>query len=111
MRPIKKDRHYKRKGGVAVILDISCAECDNPILAYQKDGHGSLYRCYLNRILSPESLASIQDNGIAKTQDFSPLHCSNCDNYIGTPMLHNNERFAFRLVPGSYRKTKRKENI
>lgn len=107
MRKIRKDRFLKSRGGTFKIVDIICANCNSVVMVYQKDGKGTLYRTYLNRILAPEELASLQDRTNSK-EKLSNLKCF-CDTLIGVPMLHWEGRLAFRLVPGSYKKKQHKE--
>jgi len=104
MRKVRKDRFLKDRGGTFQILDIICTKCGRTVIVYQKDGKGTLYRTYLNRIMAPEDLASLQDS--EKTKDgLSNLNCK-CGSLIGIPMLHWEGRLAFRLIPGSYKKHK-----
>ena len=105
MRKIKKDKWFRDRQSTYLVLHISCAKCGREILLYQKDGRGGLHRLYLNRILAPESLASLQ-NTISSVKQLSMLRCE-CGVNIGMPMLHREGRLAFRLINGSY--TKRKE--
>ncbi len=103
MRRIKKDTFYRSRGGVCQIWQISCTSCNHEVLIYQKDGHGSLMRAYLNRILAPESLAALQDTALS-TKELDNLICGSCKIMLGTPMLHWEGRLAYRLVPGAWRK-------
>ncbi len=112
MRKVKKDRFLKDRGGTFQILDIVCAKCGEVVLVYQKDGKGTLYRTYLNRILAPEDWATLQDK-VGTKDDLPNLTCQ-CSVLIGVPMLHWEGRLAFRLVPGSYKKQRhknRKEDV
>lgn len=107
MRPIKKDKFFRDRESTYVILAIGCAKCGKEILLYQKDGRGGLKRLYLNRILAPETLASLQDT-LRIVKEMRALKCE-CGQLIGLPMLHREGRLAFRLVQGNYSKHKRKE--
>jgi len=106
MRKSRKDRYLKSRGGTFKIIDIVCAKCGQIVMIYQKDGKGTLYRTYLNRIMAPEKLASLQDKASSK-DDLGNLNCQ-CGALIGVPMLHWEGRLAFRLVHGSYKKQKHK---
>jgi len=102
MRAIKKDKYFRDKGGVFKILQISCAKCGKEVMLYQKDGRGALHRSYLNRILAPEHLASLQDK--IKSQDQLEAIICECGNVIAKPMKHREGRIAFWLILGTYRK-------
>lgn len=104
MREIKKDKYYRDRGKTFTILRIICVKCHKEVLLYQKDGRGSLLRLYLNRILAPESLASLQDT-IKTIKDMHLLKCD-CGNTIGIPMMHWEGRLAFKLIHGSFIKNK-----
>jgi len=98
----KKDRYSKTRGGNSRFLDISCSACDNHIALYQKDGTGRLLRMYIDRILAPTTLTSLQLKNSKK--DLPNLQCS-CGALIGVPMVYELEnRLAFRLVHGSFAK-------
>lgn len=107
MREIKKDKYFRDRQSTYVILGIRCATCGEEILLYQKDGRGGLKRLYLNRILAPETLASLQDT-IENEKQLTMLNCK-CGTHIGIPMLHREGRLAFRLIPGSFTKHKEKQ--
>lgn len=96
---LKNDKYRKARGGRAYFIDLICAKCDNVILKYQKDGNGTLKRCYLNRIFYPDELEKLQYS-VRNLNDFKNLVCKNCDSVIGTPMLHHEGRFAFKLRKG-----------
>lgn len=101
---LKNDRYRKVRGGKAKILNISCAKCGTLILKYQKDGDGSLHRCYLNRIIAPEKLVGL-DNAYSQQKEMTNLICEKCGSLIGTPMKHSDGRLAFRLIKGNYSKS------
>ncbi|MBP7708446.1 hypothetical protein KA107_02080 [Candidatus Pacearchaeota archaeon] len=108
---IKKDKHFRKRGGTTKIITVSCKACGNLLFVYQKDGPGWLKRCYLNRILFPEEYASLQKNKLLKIpKDLGNLKCS-CGSLIGTPIQHKDSRLAFKLVRKSFkRKTPKKLN-
>ena len=106
MREIKKDKWFRDRQSTYVILGIGCAVCGKEVLLYQKDGRGSLKRLYLNRILVPENLASLQDT-VQNVKQLVLLKCE-CGANIGIPMLHREGRLAFRLIPGSFTKKRMK---
>lgn len=101
-----KDSYRKARGGNAEMLTIYCSSCNTPVLYYQKDGQGNLFRCYLDRIFYPDEIASIGDT-VSSTNDMPPLKCSKCDTLIGTPMIYQKERrLAFGLLNGRFYKRK-----
>ena len=105
---MKKDKYFRKRGGTAKIIDVSCAVCGKLIFVYQKDGPGWLKRCYLNRIVEPEEYAKMQkDKTIKDTNDFGNLVC-NCGKVIGSPMKHKDGRLAFHLIRGKFKRTNRK---
>ena len=106
MREIKKDKFWRDRGSVHIVMDIVCVNCNRSVIVYQKDGRGNLYRTYLNRIMAPESLARLQDN-IFSVKQLRPLKCE-CGNMIGIPMHHWEGRLAFRLIHGAYQKRRHK---
>lgn len=96
----KKDKYRKTRGGQSTYLTISCAACNTSILLYQKDGPGTLYRMYLDRILAPPELADLQHTCAAK-EDMPNLTCPHCDAVIATPMVYSRERrLALRVIKG-----------
>ena len=101
-----KHDHYRRiRGGTAALIELRCAKCTHALLLYQKDGEGSLLRCYLNRILAPIELERLQrDPAIRKPGDMPPLICPSCAAPVGFPMRHHDQRLAFRLLRGSFQK-------
>lgn len=104
MRKIKKDKDYRSRDGFCVVISIGCSNCEKQVLVYQKDGHGSLKRLYLNRILAPERLAKLQDT-MSSVKDMDMLKCG-CGNELGMPMYHRGGRLAFRLFSSSFTKEK-----
>lgn len=107
MREIKKDKYFRDRQSIYVILGIRCAKCGKEVLLYQKDGRGGLKRLYLNRILAPEKFAVLQDT-VRNEKQLAMLACE-CGANIGIPMLHREGRLAFRLIPGSFTKHKEKK--
>lgn len=103
---LKNDRYRKERGGMAKFLNVSCTFCDTWLLLYQKDGRGNLLRFYLNRIFVPSSLAELQNRDFQRFQNMGNLICHQCGNLIGTPMLHSDNRLAYRLKRGSFFKEK-----
>ncbi len=105
-----KDGFRKARDGNSVLLDIYCSKCNTRLMIYQKDGIGSLVRSYLDRILWPDSLASLsKDPSINGTKHLPNLICRSCNSLIGIPMVYDPERrLAFRLIRGTFRKQKLK---
>lgn len=100
---LKNDRHRKERGGSATFLTLFCSRCTAPLIVYQKDGIGTLQRCYLNRIFAPPQLEKLQhDVGINDPKDLSALHCQKCNAVVGSPMRHTDGRLAFRLRRGAF---------
>lgn len=102
---LKNDQYRKARGGKAFVVSVICTQCENEVLVYQKDGDGQLKRCYLNRILSPESLEGLQHNtAIQHQKDLPDLCCPTCDVVLGSPIRHHDGRLAFRLRQGFFKK-------
>lgn len=99
---LKKDRYVKVRDGETKLLFITCSNCDEPVMIYQKDGRGNLLRCYEDRI---HWAASRIDGSII---------CGSCDNVLANPMIYAPEkRMAYRLIPGKlhiYRSLEQAEN-
>jgi hypothetical protein len=97
---LKRDAFRDARGGYARFLNIYCIACRVHVLLYQKDGPGVLYRLYLDRIVAPEPLASLQlRTALSQIPD---LVCSSCGAGIGTPCIWEEEnRLAFLLKEGS----------
>jgi len=105
---IKKDKYANARGGNSHFLDLYCSKCGNYLLLYQKDGHGSLLRLYLDRIFEPHYLAELKFKGYNR-KTLPALKCSKCENLIGLPMVYEPEnRLAFRLIRGTFRKNNSK---
>src|SRR3989344_1533349 len=84
---LKKDRYVHTRGGNSHLLDIHCSGCKAYLLLYQKDGHGSLLRLYLDRIFAPPELQMLQFRYQNK-KDMPNLACAACKTLIGTPMVY-----------------------
>lgn len=90
----KNDRYRRVRDGQTKQLQIQCAACGETICEYQKDGHGQLLRMYLDRI----SNSSVDITGVS-------LKCPQ-GHLIGVKIVYAKEdRPAFRLVPGSIKKS------
>lgn len=101
---MKKDKYLRERGGAAHMINVFCANCGKKILYYQKDGPGWLKRCYLNRIFAPEKWEKLQhDKKITEPKNMPNLVCE-CGKLIGVPMLHKDDRLAFRLERGSFKR-------
>jgi len=102
----KKDRYSKSRGGNSNFLDIYCSKCNQHLLLYQKDGHGSLLRLYLDRIFYPEELVLLYQQ-CSEKKDVPNLSCNHCNNLIGVPMVYLSEqRLAIKLIHGTFIKKK-----
>jgi len=107
---MKRDKFRNARGGKAVMIDIYCSKCNTKVLWYQKDGTGSLKRCYLNRIFAPPELERLQrDPSIQEPKDLPNLVCPSCQNVLGTPMRYSDGRLAYRLRLGSFYKKRSKD--
>jgi hypothetical protein len=103
---LRNDRYAKVRGGPSQFLDIYCSRCRHHLALYQKDGHGSLLRMYLDRIFAPRHLAVLQSTVLEKN-DLCGLKCPQCQALIGIPMVYEQEaRLALRLIQGSFIKKK-----
>lgn len=106
---MKKDKYLAKRGGHSQMVDVLCASCGKIVLYYQKDGVGWLKRCYLNRIFAPDKWEKLQHNSnITETKDMPNLTCD-CGELIGVPMKHKDERLAYRLERGKFKRKKSKE--
>ncbi len=100
---LKNDQYRAARGGWARFLNLYCAICQAHLLLYQKDGSGTLYRLYLDRIFAPYSFAQLQD--IADLSAILDLVCPTCKAVIGTPTVWEEEnRKAFQLNQDSFTK-------
>ncbi len=102
---MKRDRYFRERGGTAKVINVSCSTCGKLIFVYQKDGHGWLKRCYLNRIIEPKKYSEMQkDKSIKSPNDFDNLICE-CGEIIGSPMKYKDGRLAFNLIRGKFKRT------
>ena len=102
----KRDKFFRDRDSRAEWWKISCAQCGQGILLYQKDGRIKLLRCYLNRIFAPTKYARLQYDKTINVKKMPKLACSKCDILVGVPMLHREGRPAFRLIRGNWVKQK-----
>lgn len=103
---LKKDKYVNARGGNSHFLDLFCSKCNQHFALYQKDGHGQLFRMYLDRIFEPRGLALLQLKAGSKAE-IPNLQCPVCGTLIGTPMIYEAEkRLAFRLIRGSFAQKK-----
>lgn len=104
---LKNDAFRRARGGSAHFLVLTCARCASYLMLYQKDGSGRLQRCYLNRIFDPPELETLQRAFTGSSpKDLPPLRCGHCNELVGIPMRHNDQRLAFRLINGTIAKSK-----
>ncbi len=105
---LKKDRFHKARGGTSSFFNLFCANCQQWLLLYQKDGPGTLYRLYLDRIHAPENLAELTEKYTVQTvKNVPPLKCSSCNALIAAAMVYQLEsRLAYRLKRGAFSKQK-----
>lgn len=101
---LKNDKYRKARGGTARFLTIRCAQCSELLMIYQKDGLGSLLRCYLNRIFYPDNLEELQYQRNLTVRTMPPLACRFCGQVAGRGMHYEDGRLAYRLVPGTFSK-------
>jgi len=47
-RDMIMDSYRKSRGGLVEMITIYCSNYNSPVLFYQKDGRGNLFRCYLD---------------------------------------------------------------
>ncbi|QQS18135.1 hypothetical protein IPL68_05885 [Candidatus Saccharibacteria bacterium] len=99
----RRDSYSRTRGGKSTILYLSCSNCKEPTLVYQKDGPGKLLRCYADRILWPPDLVDRLDAITPETiKTVGVIACEGCMQVIGTPTVYRREdRSAFRVMPGS----------
>ena len=86
-------------------LDISCAQCGNFLVRYKKEGSGQLIRLYLDKILGPKSLVDLKS--VSKKSSLPVLVCLECNHLVGHPMQHEGNRLAYRMIKGSFKKSKK----
>jgi len=103
---IKRDKYKSSRGGYSRLLDIFCRKCNKLVLVYQKDGPGNLRRLYMDRIMSPDNLISLQKQSIKNT---TPLKCTKCGFIMGMPYIYEKEkRKSFRIFQDAIIKKIRK---
>lgn len=103
---LKKDKYVNTRDGNSHFIEICCSKCSERVVLYQKDGIGSLYRLYLDRIFEPETLSVLQYRCLDK-KGLPRLMCAKCNVLIGVPMIYVPEkRLAFRLIHGTFLKKK-----
>ncbi len=85
-------------------LDILCGQCGCFIVRYRKEGSGQIIRLYLDKIFEPQTLARQKSNG--RKSKLSVLNCPECKNPIGHPMEHQGGRLAYRMIKGSFKRSK-----
>ena len=91
----KQDEFKNVRGSYSRLLKLTCRLCGAHVLDYQKDGPGSLMRCYLDRIFWPDAIVELQDKEIKDIQSFV---CTGCGEVLGTPYIYELEnRKAIRL--------------
>ena len=101
---LKRDKFRTARGGYSRLLDLNCRLCNSPVVSYQKDGPGHIYRLYFDRIASPEKLVGL---GKYNLKDVESLRCPKCKEILGTPYIYKAEkRKCFRLYNGSVIKNK-----
>jgi GTP cyclohydrolase II len=82
---------------------LNCARCRRAVFTYQKDGYGPLFRCYFDRIVAPESLATELETLAGRApEEIPPLTCPECQALIGEVMRYRNGRLAYLLYQGTY---------
>lgn len=98
----KNDRYRTHRGGQTAMLQIGCS-CGQPIFIYQKDGFKKqhLYRAYINRIFYPKEFEILQRTVVTE-KDMPELICPKCGKKVGTPMRHDDGRFAYGLIMGNF---------
>lgn len=102
---INRDSSYKRRGGTAQWILLSCGVCKENLALYQKDGPGKLFRLYLDRLTSTSGERPFSNLG--KTA-INALTCNGCQETIGIPMTYEKDDFprtALRLTGAGINKT------
>ncbi|MFZ6015969.1 MAG: hypothetical protein ACOYUZ_06505 [Patescibacteria group bacterium] len=90
------------------MLNLHCRKCNTIFATYQKDGPGNLHRLYMDRIMSPEKLAGLENKPIKNIQ---PIKCPNCNFIVGMPYIYKKEnRKAFRVFQDAIIKRIKKLN-
>lgn len=102
---LKRDKFRTARGGYSRLLELNCRLCNSMVIKYQKDGPGSIYRLYFDRIIAPEGLAGLENS---KIENISSLKCPRCKEILGTPYIYKAEkRKCFRLYNGALVKNKK----
>lgn len=74
-------------------------------MIYQKDGKGSLIRCYADRVLMAQNIRGLEQpkDEPGDLSNFKALNCANCSSLIGTAMTYKLEgRPAFQMIRGTF---------
>lgn len=101
---LKRDKFRIVRGGYSLLLELNCRLCSLLVVKYQKDGPGSIYRLYFDRIVYPEKLVGL---GKFNLKDVQSLKCPKCKEILGTPYIYKAEkRKCFRLYNGALVKNK-----
>lgn len=105
-----RDRFSKTRGGPSELLSLGCTQCGTQVFLYQKDGHGALIRCYVDRVYLPDDLHHPLDPAVYQQKKNMPnLACPSCHTLVGIPMVFKPEnRLAYRLIKGRLTKKKLK---
>ncbi len=109
---LKRDRYAKTRGA-SHLLFIACGKCDEPFMIYQKDGPGSLLRCYSDRIVWPEELVKKQIGLSAlNVKKAGALTCAACGNIMAVPIVYEKEsRPAYRIFAGGMRVYRKRPEV
>jgi len=103
---VRNDRYRKARGGTSVFLQLICSKCETEVAIYQKDGPGSLLRCYFNRFFWPDYLTKLGERPDPKGGTQTTWTCPNCSFNLGSRTSHVDGRSAYRLVRGAIKKKK-----
>ena len=104
MQGIKNDRYRKNRGGNSVILDISCAGCNDHLFYYQKDGPGPLKRMYLDRIYKSDQYSDLENTS---PKNIPQLVCLKCKIVLGVLYIYKPEkRLSYRVLEGKIKKAR-----
>ncbi len=105
---IQRDKYSERREGKSNVYEIACANCDTPLMIYQKDGKGSLIRCYVDRIFAIDNIEGLnkdedESNPEVDLNQINNITCNNCHTLIGTSMIYKPEkRPAFHMIKGAF---------
>ncbi|MCL4358321.1 MAG: hypothetical protein M1505_01120 [Patescibacteria group bacterium] len=102
----RRDKFFRDRDSYAEWWKISCVQCEQDILLDQKDEHGKLFRCYLNRIFAPTKYAELQNDKTMTVKKMPRFTCPKCNTLIGVPMFHREGRLAFKLIRENWVKYK-----